>query len=67
MAKGIYSLLQTNYENLLGEYYFNQATLLALQKTLIDDILPYVADELELDASATIWAEKWLEDDGTRE
>ncbi|KII92678.1 hypothetical protein PLICRDRAFT_37455 [Plicaturopsis crispa FD-325 SS-3] len=61
----IRSLLQANCELLLEQYEANLETLLGLQATLIDDILPTVEVELELDARVVDWAKEWLEDTGS--
>ncbi|KAJ7282756.1 CRAL-TRIO domain-containing protein [Mycena rebaudengoi] len=55
-------LLQANYEKLLQQYTENLEAVLALQGTLIEDILPSVTDELELDAGSIQWAKEWLND-----
>ncbi|KAF5380370.1 hypothetical protein D9615_004739 [Tricholomella constricta] len=58
-------LLQANCERLLAQYNSNIQAVLALQSTLIRDILPSVSDELELSPEATEWAKEWLEDTHT--
>lgn len=57
-------LLQANCERLLAQYNSNIQSVLALQTTLIRDILPSVTDELGLSPEATEWAKEWLEDTG---
>ncbi|KNZ82196.1 hypothetical protein J132_06268 [Termitomyces sp. J132] len=59
-------LLQANCERLLAQYNSNIQAIAALQTILIRDILPSVADELELSPEATEWAKEWLEDRQTR-
>lgn len=56
------ALLQANCERLLEQYVSNIDAVLALQVTLIHDILPSVTDELELSPEATEWAREWLSD-----
>nr|GAT54992.1 predicted protein [Mycena chlorophos] len=61
-------LLQTNrskLEALNAQYTESLEAVLDLQATLIDDILPSVADELELDDDAVEWARDWLADTPT--
>jgi retinaldehyde-binding protein 1 len=58
----IYSLLNTNCETLLQQYSSNLETVLSLQATLINDILPDIQHDLELDDAATLWAKEWLLD-----
>ncbi|KAJ7879614.1 hypothetical protein B0H14DRAFT_2709458 [Mycena olivaceomarginata] len=50
------------FELLGAQYTENLEAVLALQGTLIDDILPSVTDELELDAESIEWAKEWLSD-----
>ncbi|KAJ7354666.1 CRAL-TRIO domain-containing protein [Mycena albidolilacea] len=50
------------FELLGAQYTENLEAVLALQGTLIDDILPSVTDELELDADSIEWAKEWLSD-----
>ncbi|KAG6827344.1 hypothetical protein H0H92_012165 [Tricholoma furcatifolium] len=59
------TLLQANCEKLLAQYNANLEAVVALQAILIRDILPSVADELELSPEATEWAKAWLEDTHT--
>lgn len=59
------NLLQANCERLLTQYHSNIQAVLALQTTLIRDILPSVTDELELSPEAMEWAKEWLEDTST--
>ncbi|KAG6866403.1 hypothetical protein C0991_004688 [Blastosporella zonata] len=56
------NLLRENCERLLAQYNSNIHDIAALQAILIRDILPSVADELELSPEATDWAKEWLED-----
>jgi retinaldehyde-binding protein 1 len=55
-------LLQANNDNLLRLYKENLDLTLALQATLIQDVLPQVRDELQLDVGTVDWANEWLED-----
>ncbi|KAJ7680820.1 CRAL-TRIO domain-containing protein [Mycena polygramma] len=58
-------LLDANREKLrlLGSQYTeNLEAVLALQGTLIQDILPSVTDDLGLEAEAIDWAKEWLSD-----
>ncbi|KAF7315892.1 Protein real-time [Mycena indigotica] len=62
---GMDRLLQTNREKselLDVQYTETLQDILKLQETLIDDILPSVADELELADDAVEWAREWLSD-----
>ncbi|KAF9257982.1 CRAL/TRIO domain-containing protein [Marasmius fiardii PR-910] len=56
------SLLQANCDRLLGEYQANLNATLELQAILIEEILPSVATELELDEAQLEWIKEWLED-----
>ncbi|KAG7098311.1 hypothetical protein E1B28_000272 [Marasmius oreades] len=58
----IRSLLQANCDRLLNEYQANLNATLELQAILIDDVLPSVATELELDEAQQKWVKEWLED-----
>jgi hypothetical protein len=60
----IRSLLQANNDNLLRLYRENLDITSALQATLIQDVLPQVKDELQLDADAVDRANEWLKDTG---
>ncbi|KAJ7141272.1 CRAL-TRIO domain-containing protein [Mycena epipterygia] len=55
-------LLKANRDRLLTQYTDNLEAVLALQGTLIQDILPSVTDELEFDAESIEWATEWLQD-----
>ncbi|KAJ7451843.1 CRAL-TRIO domain-containing protein [Mycena galericulata] len=55
-------LLKANREKLLEAYTENLEAVLALQRTLIADILPSVTDELDLDTRSIQWATEWLND-----
>jgi hypothetical protein len=55
-------LLQANNDNLLRLYKEHLDLTLALQATLIEDVLPHVRDELQLDVGTVDWANEWLED-----
>ena len=57
-------LLQANNDNLLRLYKENLDVTSALQATLIQDVLPQVKDELQLDADAVDRANEWLKDTG---
>jgi hypothetical protein len=57
-------LLQTNCERLIEQYNARLNGVLALQRTLIEDILPSTADELGLDDRTVAWVREWLEDTG---
>lgn len=56
------SLLEVNCVNLWDQYNSNLEQVVELQTTLINDILPHVQHDLELDNEATDWAKEWLED-----
>ncbi|KAJ8077961.1 hypothetical protein PM082_000162 [Marasmius tenuissimus] len=56
------SLLQANCDRLIHEYQSNLNAALELQTILIEDVLPSVATELELDEEQQDWARTWLED-----
>jgi len=51
----IRSLLQANNDKLLKLYEENLDVTVALQATLIQEVLPHVRDELQLDANAMSW------------
>ncbi|KAJ7661636.1 CRAL-TRIO domain-containing protein [Mycena rosella] len=55
-------LLKANFHRLESQYTENLDAVQALQGTLIQDILPSVTDELELDAESIRWATEWLSD-----
>ncbi|KAK7000732.1 CRAL/TRIO domain-containing protein [Favolaschia claudopus] len=50
------------YNLINSQYSENLEAVRELQGTLLDDILPSVTDELELDEEAIQWAEEWLAD-----
>ncbi|KAK7005963.1 hypothetical protein R3P38DRAFT_3326409 [Favolaschia claudopus] len=50
------------YNLINSQYSQNLEAVRELQGTLLDDILPSVTDELELDEEAIQWAEEWLAD-----
>ena len=54
--------LRKTKDNLLQEYRSNLQDVLDLQDTFIQDILPSVADELELCPEAVLWMTDWLHD-----
>ncbi|KAE9389884.1 CRAL/TRIO domain-containing protein [Gymnopus androsaceus JB14] len=58
-------LLQQNCDRLLAQYEANMKAVIGLQSTLIEDVLPSVADELALDSEQINWAKRWLEDTQT--
>lgn len=58
----IRSLLEANNNNLVQCYKDNLELTLALQATLIEEVLPHVEDELQLDIDTVNWAKEWLED-----
>ena len=55
-------LLQANCEKLLDQYQLNINAVKDLQYTLIQDVLPSVADELALAEDQIVWAKHWLQD-----
>jgi retinaldehyde-binding protein 1 len=54
--------LRKNRDFLLQQYQSNLEDILDLQDTLVQVILPSVADELELCPEAVKWAMDWLYD-----
>ena len=54
--------LQRNSDALLEQYHANLEDIYNLQDTLIRDILPSVADELELSPECQDWGKEWLSD-----
>jgi len=62
LVMDIHTLLQTNCTRLLEQYHSNLKDVLSLQATLINDILPGLEDELNLDTDSAQWAKEWLED-----
>jgi hypothetical protein len=57
-------LLQANCERLLEQYHANLEGVLALQETLVEDILPSIVDEHNLDERTVAWVMEWLGDTG---
>ena len=57
-----YSLLRTNYEYLIGQYNANIDVVLALQTMFLEEVLPDMQDERNLDVESTQWAREWLQD-----
>jgi hypothetical protein len=58
-------LLNANREKfqlLSSQYTENLEAVVDLQGTLIENYLPSVADELELDVESIQWAKEWLND-----
>jgi hypothetical protein len=60
----IRTLLEANCQNLVEEYHSRISFVLSLQEILIEDILPSIRDELQLDESRVLWSREWLEDTG---
>ena len=60
----IRSLLKANNDNLLKLYKENLDITVALQRTLIREVLPHIRDELQLEENAVDWANEWLQDTG---
>ncbi|KIK69267.1 hypothetical protein GYMLUDRAFT_642466 [Collybiopsis luxurians FD-317 M1] len=58
-------LLQANCDKLLDQYQLNINAVKDLQYTLIQDVLPSVADELALNSVQIVWAKHWLRDTQT--
>lgn len=54
--------LQAAQDALLEEYRTNLEDIYNIQDTLIQDILPSVADNLDLTPDACAWAKEWLSD-----
>ncbi|KJA20016.1 hypothetical protein HYPSUDRAFT_142747 [Hypholoma sublateritium FD-334 SS-4] len=54
--------LQRNSDAILEQYHANLEDVYRLQDTLIRDILPTVADELELSPESQDWGKEWLSD-----
>lgn len=61
----IRSLLETQVETLQTLYERNIEAVRALQKSLVDEILPSLADELELGSETVESLREWLEDTRT--
>lgn len=57
--------LQRNSDAILEQYHANLEDVYSLQDTLIRDILPTVADELELSPESQDWGKEWLSDTRT--
>lgn len=49
----------------MEQYHANLEDVYSLQDTLIRDILPTVADELELSPESQDWGKEWLSDTRT--
>lgn len=58
----IRSLLEANNSKLLQVYKENYSAIIGLQRTLLDEVLPHLEDELQLDSNAAQWAKERLED-----
>lgn len=58
----IHSLLEANNNKLIQLYKENLELTLALQATMIEEVLPQMEDELQLDISTVSWLKAWLED-----
>lgn len=58
------SALQDNHEKLITQYEANFADICALQSTLNNELLPYVAQELSLSDADYTWAKEWISDTG---
>ncbi|KAH7924238.1 CRAL/TRIO domain-containing protein [Leucogyrophana mollusca] len=61
----IRSLLKVNHDNLIDQYHANAGNISALQKTLLDQVLPHLRDELHLRGEDVRWAYEWLQDTAT--
>ena len=58
----VYKRLQSNRDSLLEQYVANLDDVYGLQDTLMQIVLPSVADELQLGLEAQEWAKEWLSD-----
>ncbi|KAJ3809028.1 CRAL-TRIO domain-containing protein [Lentinula aff. lateritia] len=58
-------LLQANCDRLLEQYEANMKVVRELQSTLIEDVLPSLADELALNSEQIAWANQYLDDSQT--
>ena len=56
--------LQANNEQLYALWSENSGLVVSLQMTLLDQILPNVVDELEIDPEDVKGAREWLQDVG---
>lgn len=56
------TLLETNCFRLLEEYNTHLGDVRVLQRTLILDVLPSLADELQLSTEVSQWLKEWLLD-----
>ena len=57
-----YPLLGSNSETLLQQYDASIDVVFALQDTLLDEVLPDLQDERDLDPETVQWAREWLQD-----
>ena len=62
-----YPLLASNSETLLQQYDASIDVVFALQDTLLDEVLPDLQDERDLDPETVQWAREWLQDTCERE
>jgi len=58
------SALQRNHQKCITQYEENFADVCALQLTLNNELLPYVAQELSLSDADYTWAKEWISDTG---
>ncbi|EGO00333.1 hypothetical protein SERLA73DRAFT_180870, partial [Serpula lacrymans var. lacrymans S7.3] len=65
MSDDTHSRLQANHDQLVSQYEGNLENVLALQETLIQDVLPHVTDELQMGGETVNWAKEWLQDTST--
>lgn len=56
--------LRHNHEKLVNLYHEHLQTVRSLQRTVVDDIVPGILDELELGSDAAEWAREWADDTG---
>ena len=61
----IHSTLESHIEALHTLYERNFQVVRTLQRTLLEEILPALEDELEMDAEKVAAARQWLEDTRT--
>lgn len=64
MSKGIHEALRVPYETLSNLFAEHLEAAQELQRTLVLEILPGLADELQLDESSQEFCLEWLEDIG---
>ena len=61
-----HALLRTNSETLIQQYDASIDVVVALQDTFLDEVLPDLQDERNLDPETVQWVREWLQDTSER-